>query len=342
MAPRLSESFQIRRLAADLGLKGPADPVSAVRQFCRERLMGFMAEIPCSTLVDLLALAQDRLGTVFVEVYSSDDLRQVMQKYVDRRELGFARLDQELEGDVLAITIRLLRPQPWERPFVSIIDCRGAKARRAYYSKWHELAHLLTLTNQQRLVFRRTHVSGQENDPEERLMEQIAGDGAFMPEVIVPHATQPVSFDVIEQLRDRLCPEASDQATRIGFVQAWPTPCLLLQGALAVRKGEQRTLDQTAFQFANPPEAALRAVEITANPTARGVNFLIPRNMRIPQESAIYSTYLDGADREAVEDLDWWSSSNGRRLGSQPIRVVARSIYDGVLALVTPHRYQGT
>jgi hypothetical protein len=336
MTTRLRDSIQIRRLAADLGLRDASDSVTAIRDHCQHRLREFMVALPCTTLSDLLEVARDRLGTIFIDIHSDVDLDDTIRRYVGRREFGFADLAAEFAGEVLAVTIRLLHSEPWELPFVSVIDCRGAKSRRAYYSKWHELAHLLTLTDQRRLKFCRTHGPGEESDPEERLMELIAGDGAYLTDVVAPHASGPVSFSAIEDLRDRLCPESSDQAARIGFVQGWPSPCLLLQGMLALRKAEARGLRQGRLGFLDGPEAALRAVEITASPGARRSGLVIPRNMRIPKDSVIYSTYLDGEERESLENLEMWSASNGRSLAPQPVRVEARRIYDGVVALLAP------
>ena len=68
-----------------------------------------------------------------------------------RGEKIFATLEQELSEDVFAITYRRNNGEYWEREFVSVIDSRGSKASRVYFTKWHELAHLLTLIDQLRL-----------------------------------------------------------------------------------------------------------------------------------------------------------------------------------------------
>jgi hypothetical protein len=78
-----------------------------------------------------------------------------------------------------------------------VIDARGSKASRVYFTKWHELAHLLTLTDQLRLSFRRTHVAKIFNPPEEALMEVIAGHFAFYGPFVKPHLSGTISFDTI-------------------------------------------------------------------------------------------------------------------------------------------------
>jgi len=93
----------------------------------------------------------------FVEIRTDEDLVRIKAEYVKRREVAVALLEETLSSEVFAMTFALSAPREGERPFVSIIDCRGGKAPRAYFSKWHEIAHLLTLTPQSRLQFCRTH-----------------------------------------------------------------------------------------------------------------------------------------------------------------------------------------
>ncbi len=84
---------------------------------------------------------------------------------------------------------------------MSIIDCRGEKSWRNYFSKWHELAHLLTLTPQTRFKFCRTHCVAEQKDPEEAAMDVIAGAVGFLPDLIREHASGDISFDKVFQLR---------------------------------------------------------------------------------------------------------------------------------------------
>ncbi len=137
-------------------------------------------EYPCKTLEELLETVAANLSTKFIEIHTDEELKKIKKDFLGRGETSFARLD-DLNGNVFAITFRLLLPRPWDRRYLSLIDCRGPRAARAYFSKWHELAHLLTQTNQMRLVFTRTHAQLNIVDPEEALMEQIAGAVGFLP-----------------------------------------------------------------------------------------------------------------------------------------------------------------
>ena len=61
------------------------------------------------------------------------------------------------------------------------------------------------------------------------------------------------TFDKIASLREQLCPGASDQASLIGFVRAWPQPALLLRAQPALNKAEQAGRAQASFTFRTPP-----------------------------------------------------------------------------------------
>jgi hypothetical protein len=120
------------------------------------------------------------------------------------------------------IVWKILKPRKGERQFISIIDCRGEKAVRSYYSKWHELAHLLTLTDQRRFKFCRTHSALVKKDPEEALMEKIAGHLGYLSDLVSRHAKGPISFEKIADIRTTLCPESSVYASIIRMTKSWP------------------------------------------------------------------------------------------------------------------------
>ena len=337
MARRLKSDPQVWRLAADLGLRPTADPVADIRAFCRKRLRALLGDFRCSTLRELLATATAHLDTLFVEIRSDEQLEQTKREWVAKGELAFATLDAQLGPETFAITFRRRRALPGERAFVSVIDCRGDKAWRAYFSKWHELAHLLTLTDQARLSFCRTHSDADHRDPEEALMDVLAGDAGFFLDLVTPHAAGPLTFDKVASLREQLCAEASDQASLIGFVRAWPQPALLLRAQPALKKADQAGRAQGSFGFRMPPTPTLRAVQVTVNEAAAAAGLSIPPNMRVPERSVIYRLF-SGIEEvsEADEDLSWWTSSDGGRLSPLPVHVTARRRGDHVQALVSP------
>lgn len=337
MAPKLTHSPKIGKLATDLGLKNCKDPVNDILAFCEKKIKKFLKEYEdCVTLTDFLGWVAGRLGTSFEEIRTDDDLANVRSKYVQQGEKIFADLEALLSRDVFGVTIKKVNAEPWEGQYVSVIDCRGMKGRKAYYTKWHELAHLLILTDQMRLCFQRT-LHFDDKDPEEVLVDVIAGKFGFYPPLIQPHISGKISFEKIETLRNSLCPEASYQSTFIGFTNAWLKPCLLLLCQPGLKKSQQRQLDQQMFSFGERPTPELRAVKVTANEAARDAGFSIPENMRVPKSSITHSVHNYGQDSgTAEEDLSWWESSDGRSLTKGAVLVQAKRLGDDVYAIITP------
>lgn len=338
MSSKLKKSPQTWKLAADLGLKPTDDPVRDILHYCERKIRRFLKDFPdCETPSDLLGWVAGRVGTFFEIVDTDEKLRQIKEKYLKKGEKIFVQLEKELADDVFGVTLKLTNQESWEPQYVSIIDCRGEKAFRSYYTKWHEIAHLLVLTDQTRLAFWRTHCNTEQKNPEEVLMDIIAGKFGFYPQLLGKNIRGEISFEVIEKLRLQLYPEASQQASLIGFVKAWPTPCLLVHAEMAFRKNEQAQLNQQTFDFQKGPAPALRAVHVTANDLAREAGLIIFENMRVPEKSVICRVFNDDLSlAEAEENLSSWETSDGTRLKKCRVRVMAKRSWDSAEALIIP------
>jgi hypothetical protein len=339
MSSRLDKKPQIWKLAVDLGLPATEAPTRAILRWVTERIRGIAKKYRCSTLNELLVATAGEVGTSFEEVHSDEDLQRIKRKYVAKGEKAFANLENELRTDDYAITVRRLRPEKWDPPFISVIDCRDSKLFGAYFSKWHELAHLLTLTPQMRLVFRRTHAEPHtEKDPEESLMDVIAGELGFFVDFLPSgqRTDGDVSFEKIQRIREECCPEASWQAAVIGIVKALPQPCILIQAEMALRRREAAQARQMSFGIVPDAVPALRAVHATINNAARDLDILFHQNWRVPKESVICHVYEKGGYAESIEDLAWWATSDGCRLGARRVAVKAKKVRDAVFALLVP------
>ena len=337
MAARLNQSTKIWKLAKDLGIRTVNDPVSDILNFCEKRIKKLLKEASdCHSLSDFLCWVAAKLGTSFEEIHSDSDLAEIKTKYLQHGEKVFVTLDQELSDEVPGITYRRSNRESWEPQFVSIIDCRGSNARKAYYTKWHEVAHLLILTDQLRLSFRRTvHLS--EKDPEEVMIDIIAGKFGFYYSLIKPHINGEISFEQIESLRQSLCPEASNQSSLIGFVHAWPEPCVLVLCREGLKKSERRQAIQNSFDFNILPVPVLRAIKVTVNEAAKDKNILIYENMRVPEHSIIYAVHKGDTDyAEAMENLSWWETSDGVILPKHKILIKVKNYWGDTYALIIP------
>lgn len=336
--PRLKDDTKIWRLAKDLGITKINDPVYDILQFCERRVKKLLkGATDCHTLADLLDWIAAKLDTYFEEIFSDSDLAEIKAKYLKQGEKAFVALDHELSDNVPGITYRRLSRESWEPEFVSIIDCRGGNAVKAYFTKWHEVAHLLILTDQLRLSFRRT-VHLPDKDPEEVLIDIIAGKYGFYPPFIKPHIDGEISFEQIDCLRQSLCSDASNQSSLIGFVKAWPEPCLLALCRKELKKSERRQLCiQNSFNFNTLPVPVLRAVKVTQNEAAKEKNISIHENMRVPERSIIHAVHNGEVDSaEALENLSWWEASSGEVLPKIKVQVKAQNYWGNTYALIIP------
>jgi hypothetical protein len=223
-------------------------------------------------------------------------------------------------------------------PFVSLIDYRGEKARRGYFTKWHELGHLLILTDQRRLAFKRTHSLHEPKTPEESLVDVIAGEFAYFEPMVRPFAKGEISFESVEEIRKELCPDGSFTSAVIGVTKAWPAPCISLLARIGFKKGEADQ-HQGTFAFRNAPKQTLRATNITINNAARKRGIQMYPNFRVPSQSVIAGVFRKGlSEALGMDTLSWWKASDGTQLPDVPVKVLARRHGNGVFALLIPKK----
>jgi hypothetical protein len=338
MRGQLKNSLKIQTLARDLHLRLTDDPVQAILQHCDRKIHAMMEDFSGRpTLGDMLNWVANKIGTRFEVIRTDEDLAKVAGTYARRGEKIFVTLPDELAGDEdFGITLKLQNKQLWEPEFVSVIDARGAKNSRSYFTKWHEIAHLLTLTSQGRLSFRRSHSVGEVADPEERMMDVIAGRFGFYPPIFSPFAEGKISFELIDSIKQQLCPDASYTAALINFAKFWPEPCMLIYADLGLKKSEEVEITQGDLFDVEKPAPKLRALKVTVCEIARGSDFAIHWNMRVPDHSIINQVFNGAISYgEKTEDLSWWESQ-GRRLPSLAVTVKARRAGTGVHALIIP------
>jgi hypothetical protein len=332
---RLDAKPQIGKLASDLGLKRSEKPVAEIVDFVRRRVRKVVKDYKCGNLADLSNAAANDAKTTFREVHCDADLHQIIEEFVPKGETIFANLRNELREQDYAITLKRQHAAKFDLPFVSIIDCRGPKAFASYFTKWHELAHLFTLTPQMRLMFRRTHAAAV-LDPEESLMDVIAGEMAFWPEFLKTYRDQDISFGLIERIRAEFCPQASFQASLIGIVKALPKPCILLTARLDIKQHEKRNVAQLRFNHVPNPLPKLRAVHVSVNRAAREEDIQMHSQWRVPEQSVIFRAFERRADLQAIENLDWWTTSGGSQLRPCAVSVKAKYSPETVTALLIP------
>jgi hypothetical protein len=332
----------VRRYAADLArdLRAPdhQDPIASVIMYADAIIERLLKDGACSKLSTLVDWIANRLGMMFVIISSDHDVRRLRREYAARHEFGAAKLARELAApDCFGGTFALKAPCHGIR-FVAVIDCRGLKQYRSYFTKCHEIAHIILMTQQKLLVFRRTHE--EQNHPEEQLVDRVAARVGFFPALLQAYTVVPLSFDLINQIISDLCPEASWDSACRGVINAWPLPAARLRAKLRLKRSEGDQKEQGLLSFLPPSAARLRLESVVVNEHGERAGMMLFQNMRVPEMSIIMKVFNDGGTAEAREDLSWWESKSKGRLPSLPVRVIAKRPTTGVVeAIIVAERH---
>jgi hypothetical protein len=342
---RWEHTTEISDLAGRLGVGGGA-PVDRILDHCRRRIDGWVAEAGGVTDIDALeSLVTRRLQMVFEEIRSDEDFNRLTEVYARQKKdpvfatvrLKFDDADNPTFGALLKR--RNVADDATDR-YVAVIDCRGNKLARRFFTRWHEIAHRLT-----------THADGgdtepgyrSEHDPIERLMDEIAGHVGFYGPIFDPAYRQAsqgkrhLRFGTIQGIIDTAFPSASFQATLFACSRRLPTPVVYLEAILAHKKEVKRRMATPSLFDEEPPPGELRAVKVIPNNAAQGDGFFIPTNMRIPEGSVIHGLFdaEPMTDGEGQECLSQWESQ-GKSLPKRAVVVEGRKVGDRVIAIVQP------
>ena len=244
----LNNSPIVIKIANDLGLKRLSNAEMAIRNYCLKKVKGIVATFgEIKDLNQLLDVVSSHLKMKFEEIHDDEDLELIARKYMEKKELIFSRLHQELDESTDGLLVRLHNAKPWEPKYVAVINCRGNKIWRAYFSKWHEVSHMLTTPpTQMTFQFRRT--PSFKKAVKEQIVDRVAGDLAFYEEIFYPALAKEIAiegrltFSVIENLRENVCNGASRESTLRGAIRQVPVPQLLVIAGLGYKKDEERLL----------------------------------------------------------------------------------------------------
>jgi hypothetical protein len=342
----LDSEDKILAMARGLGVT-EEDAVENILRFCQERVRAVWRKTKAlATIWDLERALCDDLNLTIHEIHNDEELNELSLRYAtEAKDPVFGSLAMHLEGKVCGVLFQLKYVvRNGERCFVAFIDCRGEKNARRFFTRWHEIAHRLTLFEQFEMPFRRTTIPEVQRDPIERLMDMIAADVGFFDPLFQPVLIQAVrlhgfTFDVVEKVRSEFCPDASFQATLNACAGRMKTPLILIEAALALKKSEREHAAGTN-DSPDAPKPMLRVVVSIPNDAARKQGIYIPKNMRVPEESVIFKSFSQSLSEpeDTFEDPACWSSSDGKHLPSRHVRVHARCLHGKVLAVIQPIR----
>ena len=342
---RLAEEPDILDLAKKLGVGNTNDPVVAILDLCRNRIDRWVAEVGgIGSIEHLERLVTEKLQMVFEEIRDDSDFDRIKQVYATgKREGVFASMRLKFEDEQNPTYGALVRRKnvtaDTRDRYVAVIDCRGDKLSRRFFTRWHEIADRLTTdADPDEPVYRSEH------DPIEQMMDRVASHVGFYEPVFGPsfdkemRGKPKLSFDAVENIRRSAFPDASFQSTLFACHRRFFTPIVYLEASLAHKAEDRKDLNQgVAWLFEEmQPVHQLRAVLVVPNQAAQDSKLLIHPNMRIPPSSIIHRLFLDESalQTSGLENLGEWEHSGGKRLAKRGVWIEARRVKERVIAIV--------
>jgi len=259
-------------------------------------------------------------------------------------ELGAQLRIEFLRSDTMGLLLAHPSPAPGAHRNYAFVDARGDRSVRAYFTAWHEVAHLLLHPPQLAFSgFRRVSGDGKMRDPVEALVDQVAGELAFYEPFVKPALSSELArgglltLEGVDRIGGAVAPEASFSATAHALVRMVETPVAFLIADMRLKPTEERALVQSQLSLIEGPvpQERLRVVSTFPNETARAVGFQVFQHMRVPPGSVVMQAFerpelgtVTGDESQA----DW--ESGGRALAPLALRVEARRFSSVVYALV--------
>jgi hypothetical protein len=344
---RAAYQAELRRVAGRLGLPLCGDLEEPIIAHCKARLGQWIgAHRRPETLTDLVDLVAASLDLEIVEIHSEAHLDELLRRIPPAREPIMTRVAGELDDGTDGITIRRQRCEPWERPFLAVINCRGWHAYRRFFSKWHEVVHRLLEGQELRVAYRRTPAVDARREPEEVLVDRVAAALAFFPELFVPVLVEELecagrlAFEVVDGTRTRIAPDASREATLLACVRHCPQPVHFVRCQIGYKREEERRLASPQMslfpELDCPPQPKLRVTGTAWSPAGAELGVRFHQNMQVPESSIVTQAFHDpaGLPHAGIEPLEAWQTSASGPIGRGELEVEAMKVEDEVWALL--------
>ena len=341
----LDRCRDVTALAEALGVPAAGGASVAVVRFCRQRLDAWVGEASHTRSIDDVERAVcDQLGLTIEEAWTDAELLEISRRYLAGGEPVFACLAAQFDSATYAVLIRRRQPdQGGREQHVAVIDCRGAKKHRRFFSRWHEIAHMMTLPP---TVDAPVHRSRGDRSGLERLMDAIAAELGFYEPLFAPMVAAEVksagglTFSGVERVRRAFSLSASFEATLGACVERLAAAAGLIEAGLGFNAEEERQF-ATERLPSRRPKPRLRVLKTVGNEAARAVGFVVRPHCRVPEQSALQRVFFDreglaGArEIELIEDCDLWRSAGLSWPGVQ-MRMVAIDRRDRLMVLLFP------
>ncbi|NOU30072.1 MAG: hypothetical protein HOO96_19385 [Polyangiaceae bacterium] len=320
---RIDADDEVRAIARHLGIKQRHGLGEAIRDATIGKVESTLTKLGIvpSSISELREVVFHTAGLRVVRIQSDEDLQDAQKKYAPELVGLPKQLELEFSRDTEAVVVRRRQNDALSNnKFVALVDARGDRNRRAWFSEWHEATHTLVPDPANKLVVRRTRLERPE--PVEQVIDLTAASIGFWAPIVKPVVREEVAVgeDILKALDDsriRIAAEASRDAAFRSLSNFVSTPIIVLWVGYDCRAADK---DQPHRSL------ALRARSVIRNDAAiaRGLN--IPVNFRIPPDSVITTAANSNWDTRLVEDDNlWrWKDSKGRSLGPGAVKVTAR------------------
>jgi hypothetical protein len=350
--PGLGNDPRVQQLARSLGLPARGDVLPHLRRLATERIDRIVAEWaePIRTLDDLLRIVAGRLSVCIERIGGDADVARIART----RAAYVPHLAELLQCEFIAgktegLLIEHQDPRPGDRRYLVVIDARGERAVRAFFTTWHEIAHVITTPPQLELkLLRRTlNEDGRPKDPTESAVDYLAGAIAFYQPIFGPALDRALrecsglTFEAVERARDAVAPNASTFAACVAAVRSVEEPACFVRAEARLKPAEQRRLRSAQFTlgalFEEPtPNPKLRLVDVVANDAARCVGLRLHEHLRVPPTSVLFDVQELGTapERCGSEDQRQWETSAHGSLEPLPLLVNAARRGTSVYGLI--------
>src|SRR5688572_12105221 len=194
---QLATNPRVIKLAKGLGLPMRWDCLAHIRSYALKRIERILAEslVPVTDLDILRRVVADKFRVKLEFICEAADIESIPLKYPRFHSGLLRRLRQEfVDGVTEGITLEREEWDPRQFRYLAVIDARGERAVRAYFTAWHEITHLLVHPEQLPFPgFRRSPPRIEiDKDPLESVVDHVAGSVAFYPPFFQPAVTAEV------------------------------------------------------------------------------------------------------------------------------------------------------
>jgi len=339
---RLAYQRELIAAAKRLGLPARGDIERSLIRYATDTIRTWIAAHGRpKNLSDLLDKVATSFSIEIVEINTDADIAALLKRIPPTREPVLARLAAELDDSTDAVILQRQNRADWEMPYLAVINCRGWHRSRRYFSKWHEVIHLLLDGKQLRFAFRKR--AAKRKHPEEVLVDKIAGELAFHPDLFGPvfraelESAGRLTFDVVERVLAEIAPDASRESALYACVRHCPDPVFFLRARLLYKNSEKRQLDDllSGLDDVNLPQPKLRVLSSSPNDAARRIGIRFHENMQVPETSLVSQAFNGSRDRvDGQEHLEIWQTSSGGPIGHGRLYIEARRRGDDVWCLM--------